>query len=249
MPTGKQIEEFTGRHTSVTIDFGGDIGLKGQDPRLRGRKFMRLSRAVAKESLLFLALVALIGLVATPCASGQTIGKPPSQAAKQALPRGKKTILGLYVTAKEAYEWWKAAPEKVKILDVRTPEEYIIIGHADRAWNIPLAFQTYEWDAGKQHFAMAPNPDFVSRAKALFTPDETLLVMCRSGGRSALAVNHLAEAGFRHVYNITDGMEGDKVEDPENLFHGKRMKNGWKNSGLPWTYHLNPERMRLPKRK
>jgi len=126
MPTGKQIEEFTGRHTSVTIDFGGDIGLKGQDPRLRGRKFMRLSRAVAKESLLFLALVALIGLVATPCASGQTIGKPPSQAAKQALPRGKKTILGLYVTAKEAYEWWKAAPEKVKILDVRTPEEYIM---------------------------------------------------------------------------------------------------------------------------
>jgi hypothetical protein len=27
---------------------------------------------------------------------------------------------------------------------------------------------------------------------------------------------------------------------------GKRMKNGWKNSGLPWTYKINPEKMRLP---
>jgi hypothetical protein len=39
------------------------------------------------------------------------------------LPKGKQTVLGLYVTAKEAYEMWKAEPEKVMILDVRTPEE------------------------------------------------------------------------------------------------------------------------------
>jgi hypothetical protein len=36
------------------------------------------------------------------------------------------------------------------------------------------------------------------------------------------------------------------VNDPENTFHGKQMKNGWKNSGLPWTYDLNLEQMRLP---
>ena len=37
-------------------------------------------------------------------------------------------------------------------------------------------------------------------------------------------------------------MEGDKVEDPGNVYHGKRMKNGWKNSGLPWTYKVDRER-------
>jgi hypothetical protein len=25
------------------------------------------------------------------------------------------------------------------------------------------------------------------------------------------------------------------------------MRNGWKNSGCPWTYKLTPERMLLPK--
>ena len=36
----------------------------------------------------------------------------------------KQTVLGLYVTAKEAYDRWKADPENVKIADVRTPEEH-----------------------------------------------------------------------------------------------------------------------------
>ena len=87
-----------------------------------------------------------------------------------------------------------------------------------------------------------PNPDFVSLVKEITKPADTILVMCRSGGRKAQAVNRLAEEGFRNVYNITDGMEGDMVEDPGSVFQGKRMKNGWKNSGLPWTYDLNPGR-------
>ena len=57
----------------------------------------------------------------------------------------------------------------------------------------------------------------------------------------------LAKAGFKNVYNIIDGMEGDLVTDPANVYFGKRMKNGWKNSGVPWTYDVNPEQMRLPK--
>ena len=65
--------------------------------------------------------------------------------------------------------------------------------------------------------------------------------MCRSRGRSAMAVNMLAKVGSQNVYTIVDGMEGDKVHDPENVYHGKRMKNGWKNAGLPWTYDLDPE--------
>jgi hypothetical protein len=60
-----------------------------------------------------------------------------------------------------------------------------------------------------------------------------------------MAVNQLAAAGFKNAYNITDGMEGDMVEDPESVFRGKRMKNGWKNSGLPWVYSIDPEKIIL----
>ena len=153
------------------------------------------------------------------------------------------------MTSREAYEKWKAAPDKVTILDVRTPEEYMFIGHADMAWNIPLAAQLYQWDAEKKQFPMQPLPDFVARVQKIARPGDTLLVMCRSGGRSAMAVNLLAKAGFTHVYNITDGMEGDAVKDPDSVFNGQRLVNGWKNSGLPWTYKIDPERMVLPDKR
>ena len=152
----------------------------------------------------------------------------------------KRTSLGLYVTSQEAYAMWKGEPERVKIIDVRTPEEYVFVGHAGMAMNIPLIFMDYGWDTDKNEPIVEPNPGFMSRVEEVFAPTDTLLVMCRSGGRSALAVNTLAKAGFERVYNIIDGMEGDKVEEPGSVFHGKRMKNGWKNFGSPWTYDCEP---------
>ncbi|AXA44273.1 rhodanese-like domain-containing protein [Rhizobium leguminosarum] len=162
------------------------------------------------------------------------------------LPQGKQTVLGLYVTAKEAYEKWKAHPEKVMVLDVRTPEELLFVGHPPMAWKIPIAAQSYHWDDTKREFPMQLVPDFVSRVQAAAKPGDTIMVMCRSGGRSAIAANLLAKAGFTDVYNIIDGMEGDVVADPDSLFLGQRLKNGWKNSGCPWTYDLTPDRMLLP---
>jgi len=163
------------------------------------------------------------------------------------IPKGKQTVLGLYVTAKEAYEKWKAEPEKVIILDVRTPEEFLFVGHPPMAWKIPIAAQVYEWDAEKGKFPMKLLPDFVARVSEVAQPGDTIMVTCRSGGRSAIAVNLLAKAGFTNVYNIIDGMEGDTVDDPDSVFQGQRMKNGWKNSGLPMTCDLSPDRMLLPK--
>ena len=52
----------------------------------------------------------------------------------------KLTSLGLYVTAREAYDMWKADPERIKVLDVRTSIEYAVNGHAEMAANIPVAF-------------------------------------------------------------------------------------------------------------
>ncbi len=163
------------------------------------------------------------------------------------IPKEKQTALGLYVTAKEAYQQWQAAPEKVKIIDVRTPEEYLFVGHPTMAWKIPVAVQIYEWDADKARFPMKPLPDFVSRVNEVAQPGDTIFVMCRSGGRSAIAANMLAQAGFKNVYNVIDGMEGDAVEDPTSVFVGQRLVNGWKNSGCPWTYKLTPDRTVLPK--
>lgn len=175
-----------------------------------------------------------------PC---QPQGAPGPQ-----LPPGKRTTLELYATAKEAHERWTLWPAKVRIVDVRTPEEFLFIGHPEMAWNVPIALQSWEWDEEKGRFPMKLLPDFVERVKEVFTPDLTLLVMCRSGGRSALAVNLLAEAGFKEAFNVTDGMEGDPVENPGSPDHGRRLVNGWKNAGLPWTYAIDPERMRLPSR-
>lgn len=161
------------------------------------------------------------------------------------VPEEKLTALGLYVTAREAYGMWQSDSGQIKVLDVRTFEEYVLIGHAAMAANIPLAFPTYNWDANKSNYSVVVNADFVVHVKARFALDDTIFVMCRSGGRSAMAVNTLAKAGFANVHNIIDGFEGDKVDDPESIYHGKRMRNGWKNSA-PWTYKLDPELVWLP---
>lgn len=166
--------------------------------------------------------------------------------AESGLSRKKQTTLGLYLTAKDAFAKWHTSSEKVSILDVRTPEEYIFVGHAPMARNIPVKRFSAEQTAQKRKPVMELNPDFISEVKKHYKVTDTILVMCRSGGRSALAVNLLAEAGFKNVYNITDGFEGDAINDPQSYYNGKRVKNGWRNSGSPWTYKLDPNLMYHP---
>jgi rhodanese-related sulfurtransferase len=138
---------------------------------------------------------------------------------EQTLPQSKRTSLGLYVTAADAFEKWKADPEKVKIIDVRTPEEFRTIGVPEMAAKVPLS---------------ASDP-FVGQVKKVAKADDTILVICRSGNRSAVAVEMLAKAGFRNAYTVIDGFEGDRNADPTSPDYGKRTVNGWKNAGLPWT--------------
>jgi rhodanese-related sulfurtransferase len=190
-----------------------------------------------------LILIAGICFAASAGFVGAQAEQSASPAAHSQLPERKQTTLGLYVTAKEAYEMWQAAPKQVQIIDVRTPEEYALIGHPEMAWNIPYGFITYQRVDGTFRHGARLNPDFVSEVKSIAQPTDTLLLTCRSGDRSARAVNLLAEAGFTSVYTITDGVEGDKVEDPENVYFGKRMKNGWKNWGLPWVYSIDPDKV------
>ena len=196
-----------------------------------------------------IALAVLAPWIAPQAHAGAQKEKEIVSVAAQAPPESKQTTLGLYLTARQAYDRWKAAPDDIIILDVRTPEEFLFVGHPTMAWNIPAFLQSYQWDAQQERFPMSPNPDFLAQVMSIAAPTDTLFVMCRSGGRSARAVNRLAEAGFATVYNIIDGMEGDLIEDPESAYRGQRHKNGWKNTGLPWTYDIDPDRMLIPEAK
>ena len=159
----------------------------------------------------------------------------------------KQIKTGTYVDAREAFAMHKAAPSAVHIVDVRTPEEYDFVGHAAMAVNVPVMLWTGAWSPEKKHFSLAPNQDFVAELKKRFQPGDVLVFMCRSGQRSALAANKAAEAGFTQVSNMVDGFEGDKDKDGASPNHGKRTVNGWRNSGLPWTYDLDETLVYAPK--
>ena len=202
---------------------------------------MKEIQTITKKVFFLFALTLFFGPLAVPLIQAQDT--------KPELPERKQTALGLYVTSAEAFHMWSADPDNVIILDIRTPEEYLFVGHASMAYNVPAFDQSYVWDAEKQHFPMVPNPDFVKNIKELFQSDDILLITCRSGDRSAIAVNELAKAGYTNAYTITDGVEGGIVNDPESVFDGQRKLNGWKNSGLPYTYKIDPKLMLITSEK
>jgi rhodanese-related sulfurtransferase len=103
-----------------------------------------------------------------------------------------------------------------------------------------------EWDAAKSSFKLEPNPDFLPEVRRRLSakelgPNDTIVLMCRSGDRSAAASNLLAEAGFKNVYSVVDGYEGDLATAGPQA--GQRAVNGWKNAGLPWSYKLDKAKM------
>ncbi len=126
-------------------------------------KYPGIRRGGKAFGILLVGLAYSYVLFAAPRASGQET--------KMELPKEKQTTLGLYLTAAEAYEKWKAAPDSVKVIDVRTPEEYAFVGHAEMAWNIPVAFVTYQRKDGKTEYGARPNPDFVAEVKKLNPAD------------------------------------------------------------------------------
>ena len=168
------------------------------------------------------------------------------------LSKKKQTTLGLYMTSKQAYDYMMKDMDNALFLDVRTPSELNYLGAVSvMDANVPTdTMDGTAWDDKKNRYKRKHNENFVAdvekrlKEKGL-TKDDTVILMCRSGKRSAKAVNVLAKAGFTKVYTVVDGYEGDKVKEGENK--GKRMKNGWRNSGLPWTYSMDKDMMYFTK--
>lgn len=168
------------------------------------------------------------------------------------LSKKKQTTLGLYMTSQQAYDHMMKNMDSALFLDVRTPSELNYLGVTSvMDANVPTdTMDSSAWDDKKNRYVRKHNENFVAdvdarlKAKGLKKTD-TVILICRSGKRSAKAVNVLAKNGYTNVYTAVDGYEGDKVKEGENK--GKRMKNGWKNSGLPWTYSMDKDLMYFTK--
>lgn len=160
----------------------------------------------------------------------------------------KQTISKNYLSSKEAATMKESLGAKAVMVDVRTQAELEYVGIADAVdINIPYMMDDYsEWDDQKSRYMMAPNSGFLSTmadtVKNLnLSKDDVVIVICRSGDRSARAADLLTNAGYTKVYSVVDGFEGDMAKDGINK--GKRAVNGWKNAGLPWSYNLTKRKM------
>ncbi|MBQ0724881.1 MAG: rhodanese-like domain-containing protein [Cycloclasticus sp.] len=107
-----------------------------------------------------------------------------------------------------------------QLIDTRTSIEYSFIGHPIGAIHVPLK-RPPEWLAF---------PDFIEKVASHVADTTTpIILMCRSGARSMAAAELLAEAGYKSLYNMDEGFEGDKD-------HNNHRGNigGWRFHGLPW---------------
>lgn len=154
------------------------------------------------------------------------------------LKKKKQTKLGLYVTAKEAAEALKKDPNAL-LVDIRARGEIMFVGSPNGVdQNIPFAeFGDYKFDAKKGAYKMVANPEFADAVEALVAErdgnkETAIILMCRSGSRSARGADILAKRGYTNVYTMVDGFEGDMDKA------GRRTVNGWKNTGLPWNYRI-----------
>lgn len=114
------------------------------------------------------------------------------------------------------------------LIDVRSEMEYLFVGHPPSAVNIPW-IEEPEWKI---------NPHFVRDVRKLVLGGiieysghnaVPILLICRSGNRSEEAGNLLVDEGFRHVYNVQHGFEGELDEQ-----HHRSTLSGWRYDGLPW---------------
>ncbi|MHB8912469.1 MAG: rhodanese-like domain-containing protein [Lysobacter sp.] len=96
------------------------------------------------------------------------------------------------------------------LIDVREPAEFDT-GHIAGAVNIPRGVLEFQVDA---HPAVANVSD-----PALSRKDQPIVVVCRTGGRSALAALNLQRMGFSDVRSIAGGV------------------TDWAAAGLPLTMH------------
>lgn len=79
-------------------------------------------------------------------------------------------------------------------LDVRTPSEFAD-GHVPGAVNVPVMLSGVS------------NPEFLDSVRSTIQPDTSLIVGCKSGKRSTMAINILKEDGFSNMQEVDGGFD------------------------------------------
>ena len=105
------------------------------------------------------------------------------------------------------------------LVDVRAAEERKFVGHVPNTLHVA-------WQIGP---ALVKNPRFLRELESKLSKDAVILLLCRSGKRSAAAAEAATKAGFKHVFNVREGFEGDLDENQQRGSSG-----GWRQRGLPW---------------
>ena len=125
-------------------------------------------------------------------------------------------------------EAWRILGEEpgAALVDVRTDAEWAYVGLTDLA-GLGKAPVLIPWQVFP---SMAVNANFVNQlASQGVGPEQTVLLLCRSGVRSRAAAIALTSAGYRRCLHVSDGFEGP----PDDARH-RGGRAGWKASGLPW---------------
>ncbi|WP_432720862.1 rhodanese-like domain-containing protein [Jeongeupia wiesaeckerbachi] len=122
------------------------------------------------------------------------------------------------VTPQEA--WQLVEDGAAQLVDVRSPEEVKFVGAVPDTVNVP-------WASGT---ALSRNPRFVKELETKAGgKDAVLLLLCRSGKRSAEAATAASKAGFTQVFNVLEGFEGELDAQQH-----RGALDGWRHHGLPW---------------
>jgi rhodanese-related sulfurtransferase len=144
----------------------------------------------------------------------------PSLTALSEVVRGKQAVATSPASVTPEHAWSLVQHGKAVLVDVRTVEERKFVGFAPRSVHVA-------WATG---IDMVRNPHFVRDLEAKVRKTDVVLLLCRSGKRSAAAAQVAAEAGFERVYNVLEGFEGDLDDDSR-----RGTFEGWRYRGLPWV--------------
>ena len=125
-------------------------------------------------------------------------------------------------------EAWQICQDdpRALLIDVRSSMEFLFVGHPKGAIHVPWIDEP-DW---------VVNKNFATEIRKLGLgglqetgADVAIILICRSGNRSAEAGHALVEAGMLNVYNIDEGFEG-KLDDS----HHRSSVGGWRYHDLPW---------------
>jgi rhodanese-related sulfurtransferase len=122
------------------------------------------------------------------------------------------------ITPQDAWALFSAG--EALLVDVRSAEERKFVGYVPDSLHVAWATGT----------SLNRNPRFARELEAKTRKDAVVLLLCRSGNRSALAAEAAAKAGLTQVFNVLEGFEGELDAQQQ-----RGRQNGWRFHGLPWA--------------